>query len=640
MLKYIIRVGVSSDYASKLWDENINFAATMKEALGDYIVENICSNLIDYLAFVADDDSELAVREHITKIFLSLYPAGVSELNIMMVPDDGSEIADVMRTIYRVYINWDPYLKLCTDYVHVLPYATSKSMLNVLYNMNYIVSIDSGCGFSTMISSYADFLSKLKVFDESNESIYEYIVGEETSNGETSMDDIIDALWDEDKYNTVIGLDISYFLNKDKQDELRRMLSRIYKLQDKYVFMFRVPYLETKAFNDLCKLIEDVVSAKRLHMEPCGKIALLEYAYAYFNNCNIATDLAALNVFNDMILEEKKDGRFYNFKTANKLIETFAYHKFLHDAKKSADKDYFDPDSLSLTDLSAIYEAIPEDERSGFDELSELIGMEDIAERIREIVAQVTIAIQNNRIERPCLHMRFAGAPGTGKTTVARIVGKIFKENKILRKGSFFEYSARSLCGEYIGQTAPKTLAACKEAYGSVLFIDEAYSLYEGQDGKDYGKEALTTLIAEMENHRDDMVVIMAGYTDDMAKLMEGNAGLRSRMPYLIEFKSYTREQLSMIFMKLVKKHFEYDAALEKDVKEYFNKLSDSYINSKEFANARFVRNLYERTWAKAALRASAAGQQTITILPVDFELASGEKEFSEKIMLDKKIGF
>ena len=289
--------------------------------------------------------------------------------------------------------------------------------------------------------------------------------------------------------------------------------------------------------------------------------------------------------------------------------------------------------------------------RNGFDELAELIGMEKISDRIKEIVAQVKIAIENKTMERPCLHMRFAGAPGTGKTTVARILGQIFRENGILRNGYFFEYSARDLCGEYIGQTAPKTSAICRDAYGSVLFIDEAYALAgydsgndfggEGDDrNSDYGREALTTLVSEMENHRDDMVVVMAGYKDDMNKLMEGNAGLRSRMPFLLEFESYDRKQLYDIFMSFVKKHFAYDEEFANAASEYFDSLSKEYMQSAEFANARFVRNLYERCWSKAAMRTSMSGSSRITLRKEDFLAASGEKEFSEKLAIKSKIGF
>ena len=143
-----------------------------------------------------------------------------------------------------------------------------------------------------------------------------------------------------------------------------------------------------------------------------------------------------------------------------------------------------------------------------------------------------------------------------------------------------------------------------------------------------------------MENHREDMLVIMAGYTDEMDYLMKANPGLRSRMPYVLSFPNYTKEQLFDIFMLMVRKHFEYTKDFEATAKAYFMDLSDEYLASKEFANARFVRNLYERTWSKGALRVSLAGSTTIVLQKEDFIAASAEKEFNEKIVVEHRIGF
>ena len=296
--------------------------------------------------------------------------------------------------------------------------------------------------------------------------------------------------------------------------------------------------------------------------------------------------------------------------------------------------------SISKKDIMGLSVSYNENKQSGFDKLSELIGMETITERIREIVSQVKYSLKDKSIDRPTLHMRFTGAPGTGKTTVARILGQIFAENGILRNGYFFEYMSRDLCGEYVGQTSPKTASICRDAYGSVLFIDEAYALYSGESNNDYGKEALATLISEMENHRDDMVVIMAGYKDDMDKLMEGNAGLRSRMPYQIDFPSYTKKQLTEIYMLMVRKHFAYEPELEQTAANFFDSLDQAYVDSQDFANARFVRNLYERTWSKAAIRSQMDGLDTIRITSDDFRSAASEGEFSEKLMTKHTLGF
>ena len=178
----------------------------------------------------------------------------------------------------------------------------------------------------------------------------------------------------------------------------------------------------------------------------------------------------------------------------------------------------------------------------------------------------------------------------------------------------------------------------CRDAYGSILFIDEAYSLYKrGNDDKDYGREALDTLISEMENHRDDLLVIMAGYPDEMEDLMKGNSGLRSRIPYTIHFRNFTREELYRIYESLVKKNFKYDEELLSTAKEYFLGLEDRVIESKEFSNGRFVRNLFERTWAKAAMRRDLENG-TLRLSKEDFLLSVSDDEFKKDRKEGRKI--
>ena len=169
-----------------------------------------------------------------------------------------------------------------------------------------------------------------------------------------------------------------------------------------------------------------------------------------------------------------------------------------------------------------------------------------------------------------------------------------------------------------------------------MLFVDEAYGLFrEDGYGGDYGREALDTLVAEMENHRDDFCVIMAGYKDDMETMMTGNLGLKSRIPFAVDFPNYSRAELEKIFFSMLDGNFDYDRALKGAVKDFFAKIPDEALRAKEFSNARFVRNLYERVWGKAAYRHSLHADEPLRILASDLAGAAEDREFKH-LMTDR----
>jgi len=196
--------------------------------------------------------------------------------------------------------------------------------------------------------------------------------------------------------------------------------------------------------------------------------------------------------------------------------------------------------------------------------------------------------------------------------------------------------------GSYVGTTAPKTAEICKSAYGSILFIDEAYSLAV-ESPNDFGREAVSTLIAEMENNRDNMVVIFAGYENELENLFDLNPGLRHRVPYHIYFPNYSREELYKIFCLKLPDDFACDEEFTKEAESYFMNLGDDIIGDEHFSNGRYVRNLVERIMSKAALRIEMNGESERVLTKTDFILATSDIEFrnlNDKAPVKRTIGF
>ena len=201
------------------------------------------------------------------------------------------------------------------------------------------------------------------------------------------------------------------------------------------------------------------------------------------------------------------------------------------------------------------------------------------------------------------LHMVFSGNPGTGKTSVARLIAKIYKQMGILSKGQFVETDRAGLVAEYLGQTAPKVQVVVKKAIGGVLFIDEAYTLSGNERGGDqFGQEAIDTLLKLMEDHRNDLIVIVAGYTEPMQRFIESNPGLRSRFNKYLHFEDYSPDDLTNIFTRLAKQHdYELTAAAQAKVTSVFRQ---AYQNrNRTFGNARLSRNLFEKAISDHAMR-------------------------------------
>ncbi len=240
------------------------------------------------------------------------------------------------------------------------------------------------------------------------------------------------------------------------------------------------------------------------------------------------------------------------------------------------------------------------------DELNHLIGLESVKKNLNNLIN--VIRIRRVRTEMGLaqpdmsLHLVFSGNPGTGKTTVARLLAKIYKALGVVSKGQLIEVDRAGLVEGYVGQTAAKTQEVIDSAMGGILFIDEAYTLTNNKESGDFGQEAVDTLLKRMEDDRDSFVVIVAGYTGPMEEFLQSNPGLRSRFNKFIEFEDYSEEELFTIFESMCSaQDFHLTEDAEKTVKEYFRKLEED--KDEHFANGREVRNFFERCIERQANR-------------------------------------
>ena len=245
--------------------------------------------------------------------------------------------------------------------------------------------------------------------------------------------------------------------------------------------------------------------------------------------------------------------------------------------------------------------------------LDALVGLAPVKREVRKLVS--FIQIQKKRKENGLkaapvsYHCVFTGNPGTGKTTVARIIADVYRELGVVKRGHLVETDRSGLIGEYVGQTAVKTNKIVDATLDGVLFIDEAYSLVQGGQN-DYGREAIATLIKRMEDDRERLVVILAGYTDEMRAFIESNPGLRSRFNRYIDFPDYSAAELSAIFLSLAAKS---DYRCDDDVRASITDVMERAIRGKDrtFGNARYVRNLFESAIERQAVRLSSVPSVT-----------------------------
>jgi len=534
------------------------------------------------------------------------------------------------------------------EYAKVINRAKTCGREGMVWLPSLLLSMDEGWGITTSLEKLADLLEEQDIVKckNPNQRVREFFISDNSQNEENSWKKavtVIRDIWEmadsSKSYSSIVCFDISDYRPKIGSEEFRKVLMTLSKYQDRFLFVFRIPYIEDIALKAIYQEISDVFFVRKVIVPPADIKCQILYAEDNIAKRGFSLEEDLSDLIEKMLVLEKADGHFHGYKTVSKVVDEILYRKLLCQENEN-------DTIVRRTDVERCFENAagePEDPR---ETLARLIGMEEVKKTIEEILAQIhmhrEMCASGHKMDAPCMHMRFVGSPGTGKTTVARLLAEIFKREGILKKGYFYEIKARDLCGRYVGETAPKTSRYCNDALGSILFIDEAYALYNDEKQDSFGREALDTLVTEMENNRDNLIVIMAGYTEEMDEMLKANPGLAGRMPYTVTFRNYKREELIDIFYLMLDNYFIYDDAFDMELRRFFDSISETVMEDKEFCNARMVRNLYERIWSKAAYRRKISGDSEMRLLKEDIIQAANDEDFRKYISggRRKTIGF
>ena len=527
------------------------------------------------------------------------------------------------------------FKQLAGDIRKIAPQIIKNKTQRIFFSEVYLFSVDAGSGYHSSLRLLNDLLKEVGLFADTVKTDTITIPSFSDADMAGKMKNAVSTLETALEKQRLLTIDISDWIGHTHSKEFKKLVMQLFRTNSRCTVVFRIPYVKENVINATVKDLSDVIATRPVVFEPFSGDELREIARRYLSSNGYSFSENAWELFDNQINNEKADGFFYGIHTVHKLVGNIIRKQELVAATTGSEEKVIEEEVAAASGSKA--EA---DESVNLETLNGMIGMQAITQRVIEIVNQIVYSRKSGLNSKPTMHMCFVGNPGTGKTTVARIIGQVLKERGVLRIGKFYEHHGRDFCAEYVGQTAPRTRAICQEAYGSVLFIDEAYSLATGGDRYDYGKEAIDTLVTEMENNSDDLIVIFAGYPDEIRKMISLNPGMRSRIPYTIEFPNYTRGQLADIFMGMAQKSFTCTDDLEASVRKFFDSIPNDVLNDKTFGNGRYVRNIFERTWGKAIARSSENGFDGITLTSQDFEEATKEYRYDNNGQAERKIGF
>lgn len=454
----------------------------------------------------------------------------------------------------------------------------------------------------------------ISILEESFLSLKEYIEGEITHSKTFFNQEFIQKL----KEETRLLLSLCEELNKDSVF-IQKINARV-NSSNSNTLLYKTEHF----------FLSDIISIyeKKIDIENEKSLFTFAYYYDVLRNKHFA-DEKAINTLNKLISNSEFRNNLKKLRNQNQIVPqnsnqtnflisvlTEIRHPKLQEITAHFEKFIqfsYDIEISKIPELAAILTPKPEQQNTNsqvsfppendtlekvLQELNELIGLENVKKDINELVNLLEIqkkrSVEGLKNIEIALHTVFLGPPGTGKTTVARLLSRLFKHLGFLSIGQMYETDREGMVAGFVGQTATKVDKAVEESKGGVLFIDEAYALTANSFGNDYGSEAVNTILKRMEDHRDDLAVVVAGYTEPMKTFIESNPGLRSRFNRYFEFEHFNPSELFTIFENFCKKA---DFILTEDAIEKLKDTFDLLYSKKDesFGNARVIRNLFEK---------------------------------------------
>lgn len=593
--------------------------------------------------FVAEKLLEESKRKY------SFFEAFGEDCGISREKKDSTKKQEVKENQHEMMVKFSPQMQAYVEELkHVTETLHSVKSLTQFFETSLLVSIDEGYGYSSFIQVISDYLDKYYSSPIKKERIYKTEIASDKGISAWKREvETIRRISEEMKREngfTIKTYDMRDWMDVFTDSNFFAILRDMAQSAKNVLLVFRISYIEEERLEMIKDNLSNVISLRSVSIPPISIENMAEYLKQNFQEDGFTVQDACDDLLEEWISQEKSDGLFYGYKTLEKMAAELIYQKAL--LVKSAEKSSEFTKNILPADIKNMLNA-PIETVDAYELLDSMIGLDEIKSKVREMVAQ--IKMQKSMLEKgvdlgkPSMHMLFLGNPGTGKTTVARYLGKIFRQEGLLSKGLFVEKTGSDFVDNKVGTLAQKVRGYCRDSYGSIMFIDEAYAMSVGHSSGNITDETVPILVTEMENNRDKLCVIFAGYDEEMKEFLKSNSGLDGRISHTFVFPNYSREELVEIFFHMIKDKFEYEEGFRDVVKEYMQSITDEALSSREFSNARFVRNLFERVWAKTAYRASFTDDKSMILKKEDFKAAIEEADFQEVMSekkAEKRIGF